>query len=272
MVAVDDDGADLGLEGVERRLERAEHHAGRAEDLPGDHQLDAAEQLGQTDRGDGEDQAGGVGEPTDDGDLDQGADDQAEQGSGQEGGPVRPAPRHEQVHRGQAGDAGHGAVGEVDDPVGPPDQDEPDGGEAGGRADDGAGEHDAERHPRRQECAEDEPQHAQSDGPHRHPGRGRQRPVHLGGSGATTPVAAPARAVVVPRDLGWRAAGAGHRCGVGTAGSCGTVEQLAVDLGSGLASHGVGHRLDVGAHPRADRGGVLGHWPIGKRLPPLGSW
>ncbi len=118
---------------------------GRSPHSRGSRRLQAPSSVAQADGGDGEDQPGGVEEATDDRQLDEGADDQGGDQPGPERHPVVPAPEGDQVHPERGRDATQVGLGEVDDPVGPVDQRQAEGGEGAEQTDDEAPQEDPGR-------------------------------------------------------------------------------------------------------------------------------
>ena len=126
MVGGEADTAVVEAEG-EGRLEPRDERAVLAGVQPGgDAELDEPEDLGDADRGDGKDQARCLREPADDGELDEPARHDGGDDPNQHGRHERPLEPHVQLLGQGRGEGAELALGEVDDPVGPVDQDKPD--------------------------------------------------------------------------------------------------------------------------------------------------
>ncbi len=110
--------ADGGLDVAHERVEAQ---------ADADDQADGPEDLGQADGGHGEHQARAVGEATDHQHVDCGPRGRAHHQTDGDGQPVVPPLGHEQPHGERPGHRTHGAVGEVHDPRGAVDEDEPHG-------------------------------------------------------------------------------------------------------------------------------------------------
>src|SRR5947209_13339272 len=144
---------ELGMEGRLERLDGPEVLVDEGRDPD----RRRPEDLGDADRRDGEDQAGGVEEPAHDDEVDQGACSEGNgdaDGHGQEVALV-PASHHDLGHRRRQHPDLH--LGEVDDAAGAIDQHQPHGGEAVEAAEHEAEQDDAERRTRRQERSRDHP-------------------------------------------------------------------------------------------------------------------
>ena len=122
VVGVEDDPAELPVDGERRAQAVAEAGEGVAADPVRDREREHEQELGEADRRDGEDQAGRLAEPADDDELGEGADDDRADDPDAEPEPVVPAePEHEHHDEGDRRHA-HVGGGEVDDPVGAVDE------------------------------------------------------------------------------------------------------------------------------------------------------
>ena len=130
--------AEVEREGQELRRERGVEEAG-------DRFPDAGEQLGETDRGDHEDQARRACEPADHEELDRGTEHDGDDQRQRHRDPVRPAAQHDERDAQARGDGAEVGLREVDHAVRPVDEHEPEREQRGQRADHEAPHHDADR-------------------------------------------------------------------------------------------------------------------------------
>jgi hypothetical protein len=197
VVAVERRGLEPELGGRERRVEAGDD---RVDAQPARHeQGDAAEDLSQADRGDGQHQAGRALEPADDEPLARRPQQHADHHTGGRGEGPRPVLAERQAGGEPAAHAAHGAVGEVDDAGRPVGEDEPDRQQPVPRAEDGAPQHDVDRRPRlvgeRLGGGQQRDGEAAGDDPtptHRTP-PARPRATHPAGSAARSPRSCRAR-------------------------------------------------------------------------------
>ncbi len=143
VIAGEDDGIKLEHLVVERRGEAAEGPGLAAEERR-QQQLHPTEHLGQPDGGHREHEAGGMGEAPDDGEFDDASQDQPQRQAHAHGREIVPVLLEVELHAEEPGHRTERPVGEVDDPVGAVDQDQPDGQQAVGCAEHDALDHDAD--------------------------------------------------------------------------------------------------------------------------------
>ena len=137
-----------GERDVERRGEALR---GQADAEPaGEEQPEPGEQLGEADGGDGEDQPGRPEEPADHEQLDRRAQDDRGRDAGHEGDHPAGAAGHHEQHRERRRRRAEIALGEVEDPVRPVHEGEPEREEGAQATEDGALHHDPRRRPPQQ--------------------------------------------------------------------------------------------------------------------------